>query len=499
MAASGYDTQYGNYSLTFHGDAGNDVLRAVGVEDLTAYGGSGRDTISGGPGWVYLYGGNGNDLITGELGSGYLHGDDGDDTIEASTSEYGLSWVDGGSGDDLLTATSAGVTLNGGSGSDKLSASGEGNSLFGEAGSDTLTGGDGDDLLAGGGEADLVSGGAGDDLLSGGTGADTISGGSGDDMLTYLDSETGVTADLAAIAATGMDATGDAVSGVEHLSGSSYADRLTGDAGGNIILGDLGSDTIDGGAGDDVLGAQTILDAWGWADDRDVFVAHDGDGDDLMYGVYGTGFSTADYSAVSGGIVAAFTETFYTPALEVTGAAGKDSAMDVLGLIGTASADHITAGAGTFVDAGAGDDTLIAAASGADTLIGGFGDDLYDGRAGGSGDVFGLSAGGGIDTILGFNELHGDALGMGGFDPTGFGPKLLVNVAGGPITGTTAISGETRFVFDQSTGDLWFDADGSAAGEAVRIAVLDLETLTTGSVTAAGPSLSASDFVLLPA
>ncbi|AUW42174.1 right-handed parallel beta-helix repeat-containing protein [Rhizobium leguminosarum] len=93
----------------------------------------------------------------------------------------------------------------------------------------------------------------GSDVLKGGAGADVLDGGTGNDTASYAGSDA-VNVNLATKAASGGQATGDKIAGIENLTGSSYNDVLTGgNGGGNVLTGGAGADKLDGGAGNDVL------------------------------------------------------------------------------------------------------------------------------------------------------------------------------------------------------------------------------------------------------
>jgi Ca2+-binding RTX toxin-like protein len=126
----------------------------------------------------------------------------------------------------------------------------------GTSGDDTLTGTAGDDVLVGDEGNDSLSGGDGNDALHGGPGADVLAGGTGNDTVTYFDSSAGVNINLAAGTASGGDATGDTLTGIENVIGSddkTESDTLTGDSGDNVLLGLAGDDILVGGDGDDTL------------------------------------------------------------------------------------------------------------------------------------------------------------------------------------------------------------------------------------------------------
>ena len=58
-----------------------------------------------------------------------------------------------------------------------------------------------------------------------------------------------MTVNLGASTASGGDAEGDTLSGIENITGSAQADTLTGDGNANTLDGDGGDDTLIGGAG----------------------------------------------------------------------------------------------------------------------------------------------------------------------------------------------------------------------------------------------------------
>lgn len=97
------------------GDAGSDHLDAWpgyrGV--LTALGGSGNDTVTGGLGEDYLDGGGGNDAVDGRGGDDLLVGGVGRDTVWAAS---GADTVDAGAGNDLVYALASTAVVPGGAG-----------------------------------------------------------------------------------------------------------------------------------------------------------------------------------------------------------------------------------------------------------------------------------------------------------------------------------------------------------------------------------------------
>ncbi len=208
------------------------------------------DTLSSLLGAAILDGAAGNDLLIGGAGTDSYIGGAGSDTVDyrASLAGVTVNFVTGlGSGG--LAAGDIYTTV------ENVLGSALADTLIGSLGTNTLAGFDGNDFLSGGSGADSLLGGAADDLVMGGSGADFLDGGAGlNDIASYTLSTAGVQVDLvSASPATGGDAQGDVLTGIEHLVGSNFNDVLTGGPGVNWLFGQSGSDRLDGGKGADSL------------------------------------------------------------------------------------------------------------------------------------------------------------------------------------------------------------------------------------------------------
>jgi Ca2+-binding RTX toxin-like protein len=324
------------------GDAEGDVLS--GVENL---GGSAfADRLTGDGGVNALSGGAGDDTLTGGAGADTLAGGDGLDTADYENSGAGVT-VD----------LSAGTGLGGDADGDALT---EIENLAGSAHNDRLIGDD---------KANILDGRGGDDTLIGGAGADTLIGGDGTDLADYSASAAGVTVDLSAGTGAGGDADGDALSEIENVTGSSFADALTGDAAANLLTGGDGDDTLTGGAGADTLAG-------------------------------GAGTDTADYAASSAAVTVNLASG--------TGSGGDaqgDRLSGIENLAGSANNDRLTGDAGPNILDGRGGNDTLAGGAGADTLIGGAGSDAADYSASSQAVNVDLGAG----TATG-GDAEGDAL-----------------------------------------------------------------------------------------
>jgi serralysin len=100
---------------------------------------------------------------------------------------------------------------------------------------------------------DKIYGLGGNDVLKGGGGADKLIGGDGTDTAAYGDSQEGVQVSLDVGKGSGGTASGDTLSEIENLSGSSYDDTLQGDENANALYGEGGNDVLKGGGGADKL------------------------------------------------------------------------------------------------------------------------------------------------------------------------------------------------------------------------------------------------------
>ena len=265
---------------------------------------------------------------------------------------------------------------------------------------------------------------------------------------------------------------------IDALAGGGGADLVLANDNGDTISGGGGNDTIDGGSGADSLSGGTgddMLYGNGGAD-----TMSGGDGSDTYY-VDDATDSVVDLGATGTDVVVA-TVSFVMPTgveqlfLKGTGAIDGTGNADANTIAGNARANVLTGGAGRDVLRGNG---------GNDTLIGGPGIDSLTG--GGGADRFRLlSPDDGRDRIVDFT--HG--LDKIEFSAFGFGGGLLDGMDVGAtqrfVVGTTATLPTGQILYDQPTGVLFWDANGSLAGGRVQVAVL------TGS-----PVLTAADIVIV--
>jgi Ca2+-binding RTX toxin-like protein len=115
---------------------------------------------------------------------------------------------------------------------------------------------------------------------------------------------------------------------------------------------------------------------------------------------------------------------------------------------------------------------MLSGGAGNDQLIGGNGNDILNGGAGADHFIFDFkpSAYNNIDRIEDFSEGAGDKIVLDhevftAIDPANFSDANFV-------LGTKALDSNDRLIYDQTTGKLYYDADGSGLGAAVQIATL---------------------------
>ncbi|MDZ8086445.1 MAG: cadherin-like domain-containing protein, partial [Nostoc sp. DedQUE12b] len=452
------------------GENGNDNLFGDSDND-TLLGGAGNDTLDGGLGSDSLNGGVGNDIyIVDNLNDIIIEGlNAGTDLVKSS-----VSWVLGNNLENL-TLTGSGV-INGTSNSLN-------NILIGNTGANILNGEDGNDSIIGGSGNDTLLGGAGDDTLDGGLGSDSLNGGAGNDIYTVdnvndsiiegLNSGTDlikssvnwVLADnLENLTLTGsgvINGTGNSFNNI--LTGNSGANTLNGVDGNDSLFGSSGNDTLLGGVGDDSLNGGAGTDSLDGGVGNDIYTV-DNVNDLIIEGLdAGTDLVNSSVNWVLGNNQENLTLTG-TGAINGTG----NSLNNIL--MGNNAANTLTGGDGhDSLFGNSGNDTLFGSA-GDDLIAGGVGRDVLTGETGQ--DSFNLTGTriGGYDMIADFTLGEDTIL----ISKAEFGLVQSQNTtldSGLFRLGTTAIAASDRFIYDKTTGNLFFDADGTGnAAQVIQIA-----------------------------
>ena len=438
--------------------------------------------------------------------------------------------VEGGSSSGPIVGTEGNDTLTGTPGDDTINGLGGNDRIDGNAGSDLMDGGSGNDWLRGGdGEQDTLLGGDGDDTLHGGRGSsETMDGGLGDDLY-LVDSFSDSLTDAGGIdSVTALDTGWTLAAGFENLHldkegpvlttgiGNALDNRMSG-AGAVRLEGRGGNDTLEGSAmADELLGGAGNDSLWG-GDGADTFIGGDGndtlasinspdDGDDFDVETLDGGLGDDRYIVDNANDVlidAGGIDTVQVWTMDWTLGAGFENLIlssgptesSAIG-IGNELDNHMLSDSyGGELHGREGNDTLVASDVGAEhQLFGDAGDDLLLGGAsfdvmnGGTGNdvltggdwadtfvVDVMDPGGLADTITDYvwsagDTIRLDATVMPALGATGrfafADARFAANSTG------TAQDASDRVVYNTSSGELWYDGDGSGSGAAQLIATL---------------------------
>src|ERR1044072_1385746 len=303
------------------------------------------------------------------------------------------------------------------------------------AGTDTLIGNNVANVLNGGGGADTMQGLGGNDLYAVDNAGDQVieTAGQGSDIVYALASYTlAAGTDIERLSAIDWTFTS-----ALNLTGNALANLIEGNAGANVLNGGGGADRMVGFGGNDLY----VVDNAG---DQVVEIA--GQGSDIVYAL-------ANYTL----------------------AAGTD--IERLSAIDWSSTSAINLTGNELAN-------LVEGNAGANTLNGGGGADGMVGFGGADSFAFTTALGGGnVDRIADFNAVDDTialdhtvfaALGVGALNASAF------------VTGTSAQDADDRIIYDQATGNLYYDADGSGSGAAIQFATLQ-----------GVPGITASDFQVI--
>jgi serralysin len=147
---------------------------------------------------------------------------------------------------------------------------------------------------------------------------------------------------------------------------------------------------------------------------------------------------------------------------------------------GGGGSDTISGGGGNDRISGNGGDDRIFGGGGKDTIGGGGGHDRLTGGAGADTFVFRSSAAANSDIVTDFKH---------GFDKLAFDHATFDTLDAGDLpvdaffAGKQAGDADDRFIYDQQTGRLFYDEDGTGANAQVLVATLtNHETLTSEDI-----------------
>ncbi|MCX7084823.1 MAG: cadherin-like domain-containing protein [Methylococcales bacterium] len=407
-------TLSGKTAINATGNANDNILKGNSAAN-TLTGADGNDTLDGGAGADKLIGGIGDDVYyvdnAKDTITEVIYSDDYSsfDTVYSSA-----SYVLGTNIEDLYLYTdSENISAN--------NINGTGNNL-----DNTITGNNGNNILNGGKGADNLTGGLGDDTYIIDE-FDSISedADSGTDLIITSMDEYTLPDNFENLTLTGKAITG---------SGNSENNYITGNANNNILDSGEGDDTIDGGKGADEMTG--------------------GNGDDIYFVdnkkdlvIEGAGYGT---DTVKSSINYILTDTDNIENLTLIGKAainGNGNNLDNI-LIGNTAVNSLIGGDGNDILNGGG---------GNDKLTGGSGNDSFV--------LSSLSKVTITDFKVGEDKIQLDHL---TFNKLSIGNLNTENF----IIGTKAIDTNDYISYNDSTGALFYDADGSAKGKALQIAVI---------------------------
>ncbi len=246
------------------------------------------------------------------------------------------------------------------------------------------------------------------------------------------------------------------LAGNDTLSGNGGNDSLDGGADNDFLFGASGNDTLIGGSGNDFLFARGGVNSLAGGLGTDVYFIENAT--DVISEIAGQG---VDYIyaytsfALAGGVEIEFLSGKIAADLQL---AGNEFAQAVSGNTGN---DTLSGGgAADTLSGNAGNDTLDGGA-GADALYGGLGNDVF---------VF-SSTSDGVDMIFDFSAANDQfrivAAGFSGLTgPLADGVNFISGIGPSPTGATGA------FLFDAATRMLSYDADGTGAGSATNIAII---------------------------
>ncbi|MBY0484095.1 DUF4347 domain-containing protein [Nitrosomonas sp.] len=492
-----------------NGGAGNDILNGGAGDDILI-GWSGADTMNGGLGNDNYFVENAGDVITENLNEGTdnvssrvtyilptnvenliltgvlaINGS-GNDQANVITGNAAANQLNGGAGNDILNGGSGADTLIGGLGNDSYFVENVGDVITESLneGTDTVsssvtytlsanvedliltgtstingTGNAQANIITGNAAANQLNGDAGNDILNGGSGADTLIGGLGNDNYVVDNLGDVITENLN----EGTDNVSSSVTyilpaNVENLTltGTSTING-SGNNQANIITGNTAANQLNGGAGNDILnggsGVDTLIGGLG---NDSYFVEN---GSDAVIELLNEGTDNVSSSVTY--ILPANVENLTLTGSSVINGTGNSQANSIIGNA-----------ANNILNGGAGNDTLDGK-TGNNVLTGGTGN-----------DVFKFTTLGHIDTITDYNVAN-DTIQLENAVFTALTTTGTL-AAGQFRIGTQAVDANDFIIYNNATGALLYDANGSGAGAAVQIA-------TTG----VGLAMTNAEFVII--
>lgn len=437
------------------------------------------DSLTGGSGNDTILGLGSDDTLTGLAGNDILDGGSCEDTANYSYASLPViadltGFTMGAAGATVVGALSSDIdsfvsieNLYGGSSNDTLIGSDEANLIEGVEGNDSILGYDGHDTLIGGGGNDFLDGATGDDDIVGGFGNDTLVGFLGADVIVADSGNDQIDggADSDTIDGGDGDDTIFGGDGDDSILGGLGNDSVFGGDGADTIIAGDGSDTVDGGAGDDSISGGVAADS-----------IRGGFGADVIYGDAGADrLAGGDDNDI------------------IFGGADSDT------ILGEAGDDRLDGGDGNDSIVGGLSDDFASGGDGNDRIQGNDGNDTINGGTSTGKDpsdpasANGLSGGAGDDTFLFNTPVSATYSRISDFNTSGADNITLDRTVFAALTngsslspselrvGTSFTNTSQRIRYNSSTGDLFYDVDGSGAAPSVLFATLvSKPTITAG-------------------
>jgi Ca2+-binding RTX toxin-like protein len=371
---------------------------------------------------------------------------------------------------EFLNATGAGsIDLQGSSFAQVITGNDAANTITGGGGADTMVGGLGGDNYVVTSQDQFVV--EASDVIDD---IDTVFTTASYDLADTVTYFTGAADDEGTTGQVGVEVLSTAAQGgteAINLVGNSQAQTLIGNYGNNILNGDndtttdidgvevqtgtVGGDTLTGLLGDDIYRVYSQL---------DVIREQSGQGNDTV--VFGAN------TALAGTVATDESNTFQL---------SEDSSIEVLTVANQSRA------IGYQLIGNAESQTNVLGSLADDALWGGAGNDTLTGNGGN--DVFGFNEAGSAnaDTIADFSA--GDRIGLAITEDTGFFEGLGAAFDSNEfVTGTVATEAHAQIVYNQASGQIFYDADGTGAGAAELVATIG-----------AGTQLGFNDFTVIQA
>ena len=430
------------------------------------------------------------------------------------------------------------ATINATNGADNWVGREDGSIINGLNGNDKLTGREAQDFLNGGPGDDTLRGFGGNDILTGGTERDTMSGGLGndayrvdrpDDVVIELAGEgtDNVNTTVSYVLAPGVSAEtlrvlNPATTNAVNLTGNEIANILTGNAGANALNGRTGVDTMRGLAGNDSyyvdISSDKVLESLNQGSDTvrttvsyalaagqsvEILRVHDQAttnalnllGNEQVNSLMGNNGANALDGKAGADVMRGFlgNDAYYVDnagdhVIELTNqgtdtvrtttsfALASGMSIETLRVLDPASTNAVNLTGNQFAN-------TVIGNNGVNVVNGGAGNDQLN--AGGGNDFIlfntALSAATNVDTITAYS-VAADTIRL----ENAVFNTLPVGVLNADAfhVGTAAADAEDSIIYNSTTGGLFYDSNGNAAGGSTQFAKL-----------AAGLALTNSDFV----